>query len=154
MFPGSLKRHKLRELCHLRDTNLPLKDTNLSFGSVLTSVIPSRPRWNRTGNPFVWLLQQRKRWSLTNYFLYGIFDHGWYEFQLKYWCLSLLFFLQNSRAWSCFEGSLMPPVTIKKSERKKSFLIQFHVFLVIEIVLDLLKWLKATSFYEKRKILL
>ena len=29
------------------------------------------------------------------------------------------FFLQNSRARSCFKGSAIPPVTIKKSERNK-----------------------------------
>ena len=38
-------------------------------------------------------------------------------------------------------------VTIEKS-KKKSF------YLVIKIVLDLLKWLKETSFYEKKKELI
>ena len=41
------------------------------------------------GNPVILLsdyLQKIKSWVPTNYFLYGIFDHGWSEFQLKYWC--------------------------------------------------------------------
>ena len=32
-------------------------------------------------------LQEKKSWSPTNYFLYGVFDHGWYDFQLKCWQL-------------------------------------------------------------------
>ena len=52
-----------------------------------TSVIPSRPRWSRTSIPFVWLSPGEKRWDPINYFFYGVFDHGWYEFQLKYWQL-------------------------------------------------------------------
>ena len=58
---------------------------------------------------FVWLYPGEKRWDPTNHFLYildGVFNHGWYEFKLKCWCLS--FFLQNSSARSCFKGSLMP----------------------------------------------
>ena len=35
-------------------------------------------------------LQKRKRWNPINYFLYGVFDHGWYQFQLKYWWLFLV----------------------------------------------------------------
>ena len=31
--------------------------------------------------------QEKKGWDQTNYSLYGIFDQGWYEFQLKYWRL-------------------------------------------------------------------
>ena len=36
-------------------------------------------------------------WSVStlvkpfNYFLYGIFDHGWYKFRLKYLCLCFVF---------------------------------------------------------------
>ena len=55
-------------------------------------------------------LHERKRWSPTNYFLYvfdGVLDHGWYEFQLKYWSF-WGGFLQNSSARSCFKGFLMP----------------------------------------------
>ena len=33
----------------------------------------------------------RERCSPTNCFLYGVFDHGWYDFQLKYWCFHFLF---------------------------------------------------------------
>ena len=62
-----------------------LKETNLPFESGSTSVIPSRPRWNRKSISFVWLLQERKSCGPTSCFLYGVFDHGWYEFQLKYW---------------------------------------------------------------------
>ena len=29
-------------------------------------------------------LQERKRWRPTNYFLYGLFDQGWYKLHLKY----------------------------------------------------------------------
>ena len=51
---------------------------------------------------------ERKRWGPTNCLLQGVFDHGWYEFQLKCW-------------WLCFgfckiqvpdptaKGSLMAP---------------------------------------------
>ena len=33
----------------------------------------------------------RERWDPTNCFLYGVFDHGWYDFQLKYWYFYFLF---------------------------------------------------------------
>ena len=41
-------------------------------------------------------------------------------------------------------------VTIKKSEKKVAS-FGFTICLVIKMVLDLLKWLKETSFYEKKK---
>ena len=80
----TLKGHKQRTLSL---EGVTLKDTNLPFGSVSTSVIPSRPRWSRKSIPFVWNLQERKRRSPISYFLNGVFDHGWYEFQLKWWWL-------------------------------------------------------------------
>ena len=30
--------------------------------------------------------QEEKKKGPTNVFLYAVFDHGWYDFQLKYWC--------------------------------------------------------------------
>ena len=86
LFPGSIP-------CMGRNTGnfvvigSTLKNTNLPFGCVSASVIPSIPRWSRTSNPFVWLSPRQKKWDPTNYFLYGVFDLGWYEFQLKYWWL-------------------------------------------------------------------
>ena len=58
-----------------------LKGTNLPFGSV--SIFMSQMKQEM--HSFVWLFQEKKSWSPTNYFLYGVFDHGWYEFQLKCW---------------------------------------------------------------------
>ena len=34
---------------------------------------------------------ERKRWVSTKNFLYGVFDHDWYDFGLKYWCLCIFF---------------------------------------------------------------
>ena len=76
----TLKGHKHRTLS-LEGVNL--KDTNPPFGSVSTF----RSQMKQGKHPFVWEkhLLERKSWSPTNCFLYGVFDHCWYEFQLKCW---------------------------------------------------------------------
>ena len=64
---------------------------------------------------------------------------------------NISWFLQNSSARSRFKRSLMPPIWSYimlqplKNERKKISLI------VIRMVLALLKWLKETRFYERKK---
>ena len=45
-----------------------LKDTNLPFRSVLTSVRPSRPRWSRTSNLFVWISPGEKKMAPNQLF--------------------------------------------------------------------------------------
>ena len=42
-------------------------------------VTPGQKRWKRSPG--------QKRYGPTSYFLYGVFDPGWYNFQLKYWWL-------------------------------------------------------------------
>ena len=90
LFPGAIIWRGINtENSVIRGSGVTLKDINPPFGSVPTSVIPWRPGCSRTSDSFVWL-QKRKRWAATNYFLYvfdDVFDHGSYEFQLKYWCL-------------------------------------------------------------------
>ena len=99
-------------------------------------------------------LQEKKRWDPTNYFLY---DHGWYEFQLKYWCLC--FFPAKRKCQILLQGipdatniAIYHAVTIEKSEKERS-LIQFHVGLIIKMVLDLLKWLKEVCMKKKKEII-
>ena len=53
-----------------------LKDTNLPFGFVSTSVISSRLDEAEKAFLLCGYLQKRKRWGPINYFLYGVFDHG------------------------------------------------------------------------------
>ena len=97
LFPGAIPWRSINtENSVIRGSGVTLKDTNSTFGSVSTSAIPSRPEWSRTSDPFD--LQERKRWAQTNHFLHvfdGVFDHGWYEFQLKYWCLCWVFFCKT-----------------------------------------------------------
>ena len=65
--------------------------------------------------------------------------------------INVSWILQNSSARSRFKRSLMPPIWSYimlqplKNERKKISLI------VIRMVLGLLKWLKETRFYERKK---
>ena len=71
-------------------------------------------------------LQERKRWDQTNYFLYSVFDHGWYEFQLKsdvfnfssakLKCHILLKGISDATNIVTYHA-----VTIEKSEKKKFF---------------------------------
>ena len=107
-----------------------LKDTNLLFGSVSTSVTPSRLRWSRKSIPFVWLSPGEKRVGPINCFLYSVFDYSWYGSQLKYWWLFLV--SANISCQILIQGiyggtnTVIYVLTLEKSE-KKSFLIQFHV---------------------------
>ena len=68
--------------------------------------------------------------EITSY-MYGVFDHGWYEFQLKYW--RLFFFPAKPKCQILLQEIsdatnivIYHAVTLEKSE-KKSSLIQFHV---------------------------
>ena len=96
-----------------------------------------------------------------NYLLYGVFDHGWYEFQLKYWLLFLVStkFRCQIQLQGISGGTntvIYHVLTLEKSE-KKSSLIQFHVLPINKMALGLLKWLWETSFYElctKKKFIL
>ena len=85
-----------------------LKNINLPFGSVSISVIPSRPRWSKTSNPFVWLSPGEKKMVPNQLFLI------WCIWSRLIWVsvkilTSLFRFLQNWSARFCFKGSLMPP---------------------------------------------
>ena len=133
-----------------------LKNTNLPFGCVSASVIPSRPRWSRTSNPFVWLSPREKKWDPTNYFLYGVFDLGWYEFQLKYWWLWFVFckIQVPDPAWKdlwCHQHGHISCCNHWKIREKKFLYSVFTFFLVIIMILGLLKCLEETSFYERKK---
>ena len=71
-------------------------------------------------------MKQKKNsfwWDPINYFLYGVFDRGWYEFQLKYWWLS--FVSSKFRCQILLKGIsdgtnmvIYYVLTIKKSEKK------------------------------------
>ena len=61
----TLKGHKQRTLSL---EGVRLKDTNLSFGSVSTSVIPSRPRWSKKCIPLVWLSPEKKKMRSSHWF--------------------------------------------------------------------------------------
>ena len=98
---------------------------------------------------------ERKRWSPTSYLLYAVFDHGWYEFQLKYRCLC--FFLCKTQCQILLKGIsdatnivTYHTVTNEKTVKKVPW-FSFSFSLFIKIILDLLKWLKETTFYEKKK---
>ena len=84
LFPGAIPwRGTNTSNSVIRGSGVTLNHTNPIFGSVSTLVIPSRLRWSRASNPFVWLSPGKKRRGLTNYFLYvfdGVFHHGWYGF--------------------------------------------------------------------------
>ena len=66
-------------------------------------------------------------------------------------------FLQNSSARSYFKGSLIPPLwsyimlQTLKNQRTKCSWIQFHVFTCNQNGFRLLKWLKETRFYKRKK---
>ena len=118
-FPGAIQRTLALE-------GVVLKNKNLPFGAVYTSVIPSRAGWSRTSSPFGWL--ERNNWGPINYFLWCIWS--WLIWVSVEILMTLLEFLQNSSVTSYFKGSLMGSTyhaaTIKKSEKKK-FLILFHL---------------------------
>ena len=66
-------------------------------------------------------------------------------------------FLQNSSARSYFKRSLIPPLwsyimlQTLKNQRTKCSWIQFHVFTCNQNGFRLLKWLKETRFYKRKK---
>ena len=76
-------------------------------------------------------LQERKRWDPINYFLYGVFDHGWYEFLLKYWWLYLVSI--KFRCQILLQGisggtnTVIYHVLTHEKSTQKSYLIQFYV---------------------------
>ena len=107
-----------------------VKNTNLPSVSVSTSVTASRLRWSRKSISFVWLSPGEKKMGPINYFLYGVFDHGWYGLQLKYWWLFLVsarfrcqILLQGISGGS---NTVIYVLALAKLEEKIS-LIQFHV---------------------------
>ena len=71
-------------------------------------------RWTRSSNHFVLLFPGEKK-RTTNYFLCDVLDHGWYEFQLKYWSLCFGFWLVIAVFVLLFWG-------LYKNQRKKKFL--------------------------------
>ena len=126
----TLKGHKQRTLSL---EGITLKDTNLPLGWVSTSVIPSRPRWSRKNILFVWLSPGEKKVGPNQLFLYGVFDHRWHEFQLKYWWLCFDFCkiqapdpVSGDLWWHQHGHICHLVVTIEKPE-KRSYLIQFHL---------------------------
>ena len=59
--------------------NSIIRGSNLPFGSVSTSVIPSRPRWSRKNIPFVWLPPGEKKMGPNQLFLV------WYVWSWLIW---------------------------------------------------------------------
>ena len=101
--------------------------------SILHQCQSSGPRWSRTGVLLCDYLQERKSWSPTNYFLYGVFDHGWYESGKM--LITLFRFLQNASArssliqfhgFTCNQNGFRPLKIVKKHvsimERKKNII--------------------------------
>ena len=76
-------------------------------------------------------LQEKKRWDPINYFMYRVFDHGWCEFQLKYWWLYLV--SVKFRCQILLQGisggtnTVMYHVLTHEKLASKSSLIQFHI---------------------------
>ena len=104
LFPGAIPWRGINtENSDIRGSKLKSKQTSL-----LDQCQPSSTRWSRTSIPLCDYLWDRKSWSPTNYFLYGVFDPGSYE-SVKM-LITLFWFLQNSRSRSCFKGFLMPPI--------------------------------------------
>ena len=126
LFPGAIPWGAWRQRTLLLE-GVNLKDTSLPFGLMSTF----RSQMKQDEHPYVLLFQERKSWSPTNYFLSGVFDHGWYEFHLKCW-------------WLCFGFCKIqvPEVPL--------FSFRFTFSLVTRMVLGLLKWLKETRFYNKK----
>ena len=108
--------------------NFVIKATNLTGqNSPLWSSAISVIQVKQEKQSFCVILQERKRWGLTNYFLYGVFDYGWYD-SVKI-VAPLFKLLQNSSTKSCFKWSLMrrkcgiySAVTMKNR-----LTIQFHI---------------------------
>ena len=110
-----------------RGSGVTLKDTNTPFGSVSTSVIPSRPGWSRTNDPFVWLSPGEKKMGPNQLFLICIW---WCIWSWLIWVsvkmLMSLFFSAKlkvpdpaSRDLWCHQHCHISCRTIEKSKRKK-----------------------------------
>ena len=56
----------------IKGSGVTSKDTNSPSGSVSTSVISSRPGWNRTSDPFVWLSPGEKKMGPSQLFWWCI----------------------------------------------------------------------------------
>ena len=114
------------------------------------SVTSSRPRWIRTRNPFVW--------NPTNYFLYDVFDQGWYEFQIKYWRLCFGFCKMEvadsvSRDFDFSKIVRYHAVAIQNSERKKFHNSASYFFLWWRLRRCFKMVKRNISFYERKKLL-
>ena len=88
----------------------------------------------------------------VNYFLYGVFDQFWYEFQLKYLRLCFGFCKTEvpdsvSRDLWCYQNW---HEAIENSESKKVLNLASHFFLWWRLR-GLLKWLKEKSFCERKE---
>ena len=153
LLPGAIHWRVINtENSIIRGSGVTLRDTNPFFGSVSTLSLPLRPEWSRISNPFVRLSPGEKKMGpqliFFSHVFDGVFDHSWYTFQLKYWCLCFFFCktqVQDPALW-CRQYCHIS----RCNHWKKSSLFQFHVF-PCKMVSNLLKWLKETSFYEKRK---
>ena len=101
-------------------------------------------------------LQERKRWRQTNYFSYGVFGHGWYEFQLKYWRLCFGFCKIEvpdfvSRDLWCHQNCHICCSLWKFREKNvPSFGFIFLFIMKINEVFKTVK--KNISFYERKNI--
>ena len=102
-------------------------------------------------------LIERKRWGPVNYFIYGVFDHGWCDLQLKYFCLCFGFFKTQvpdtaSRDLQCDQHW---HVTIDKS-KKKSPLIQCHICPcnVVMKIKEVFKMFQRNKFLRRKERLL
>ena len=120
-----------------------------------TSVIPSRSKWSRTSNPFVWLSSGEKKMEPNQLFLICI-----------WWCVRswliwvsikiLIFFGGFSTKLKCqillqgiFDATNI--VIYHAVTNKKVSWISFTFCLVIKMVLDLLKWLKNKLLWKREK---
>ena len=122
-------------------------------------MIASRPGWNRTNESFVWLSPGEKKMEPNQLFLICI----WWWILLWLILVSvkmlmpLFFFCKTqvpdpaSRDLWCHQHCHISCSNYWKIRRKKVPWFSFTFSLVMKIVLDLLKWLKETSFYEKKK---
>ena len=87
---------------------LTLKNTNLSFGSVSTTVTPSRHGWSWAISRYLWLLPGERKIGPNQLFLIWSIWSCLILVLVKI-LMHLFCFLQNSSAKSYFKGSLMPP---------------------------------------------
>ena len=103
-----------------------LKDTNLHFVSVSTSDT-FKTQMKQKKHSFRVTIARREK-DGTQSIISFVLDHGWYEFQLKYWWLFLGFCKTQvpSRDLCCHQHGHTSCCNSWKI-REKSYLIQFHV---------------------------